>query len=313
MIGQLRTALTHPGYILPHLKYSIYPKYLKPPIRKPLAIYEIQGTKMYLDTTDLGLSRTLAKEGVREPHTTEAYKQALGDLSNVTDSITILDAGANIGYYVVIAADVIPDASIIAVEMDPRNASLLKKNVELNDLTDRTIVEVRALGDTSDSTVTATRSPRGNRTNLVGVDEQGTSTEFETRMTTGDALLKEHGVVSDSVNVLRMDVEGYEGAILEGLTGVLSGTQPLVVNIEIHPTYMSDSDISQVVSNLQDAGLRIRNAAQGPRPASIDGFDDELPAGLGLVVAETIVEEWVDLEAELNRLAYPGTPTIPVR
>ena len=52
----------------------------------------------------------------------------------IKDPKRILDIGANIGTFTVVAAKRFPNAKIIAVEPEPHNVSQLKKNIELNHL-----------------------------------------------------------------------------------------------------------------------------------------------------------------------------------
>ena len=48
---------------------------------------------------------------------------------------TVLDLGANIGYYAVMAAKKIGnEGKIYAIEPDPRNIELLKKNISINNI-----------------------------------------------------------------------------------------------------------------------------------------------------------------------------------
>lgn len=90
-------------------------------------IKKINGSKMYLDINDEGLSHDLISDGVREFYATQKMKKEIkkGDV--------IVDIGANIGYYALLEARLVGKKGIVyAIEPVPRNIAILKKNIELN-------------------------------------------------------------------------------------------------------------------------------------------------------------------------------------
>ncbi len=81
---------------------------------------------------DIYISELLRKEGLWEPFETSLVQRFLkpGD--------TFLDAGANIGYFTVLAAACVgAQGQVYAFEPEPRNYALLQKNIELNEFADR--------------------------------------------------------------------------------------------------------------------------------------------------------------------------------
>ena len=88
---------------------------------------EINGSRMYLDPTDKGLSIDLLVDGIREPYITEVTKREL------KQGQTVVDIGANIGYYALLEArQVGPTGRVYAIEPVPENFATLNKNVRLN-------------------------------------------------------------------------------------------------------------------------------------------------------------------------------------
>ncbi len=91
--------------------------------------------RLYLDTSDRGLSRTLFLFGKRE---IDHYKMMQGILE---PGMQILDIGANIGYYALMESLVIgPNGQVTAIEPMLPNIEMLKRNIELNSATNIDVV-----------------------------------------------------------------------------------------------------------------------------------------------------------------------------
>lgn len=90
-------------------------------------IREVNGSKMYLDLADEGLSRDLIVDGVREAYALETVKREL------KEGQVVVDIGANIGYYALLEARIVgTSGKVYAIEPVPGNVEILKKNIELN-------------------------------------------------------------------------------------------------------------------------------------------------------------------------------------
>ena len=60
----------------------------------------------------------------------------MDDRRRVINGNTVLDLGANIGYYAIMEAKVGSSGKIYAIEPDPRNIEILIKNLKLNKIND---------------------------------------------------------------------------------------------------------------------------------------------------------------------------------
>src|SRR4030042_7144688 len=95
-------------------------------------IIEIQGSKMYVNVHEKDPSmrstfRTYALNLIHEKATTELFK------TMVKEGDVVLDMGANIGYFTILAARLVgKKGKVYSFEPEPRNYSYLKKNIELN-------------------------------------------------------------------------------------------------------------------------------------------------------------------------------------
>ena len=100
----------------------------------------IKGHKLYLDPVD---SLRLSSPGTYEPYTAEVISRVLkkGD--------TVLDIGANIGYFTLIYANQVGNnGKVYAFEPSPQNYSLLNKNITANGYKN-VVVEQKAVSDQS--------------------------------------------------------------------------------------------------------------------------------------------------------------------
>ena len=81
------------------------------------------------DERDRFVSRQLRDQGIWEPFETTLVMASLAPGS------VFVDVGANIGYFSVVAADIVgEDGQVLAFEPDPDNFALLQANLALNGL-----------------------------------------------------------------------------------------------------------------------------------------------------------------------------------
>src|SRR5437762_6700710 len=105
-------------------------------------IKRIHSQLMELDLFDEGISRELLHCDVRERETLYVLTRIL------RPGMTVLDVGANIGYYVLLAARMVgPEGFIYAVEPAPANVGALQRNLRLNALDDRVRVLHMGISD----------------------------------------------------------------------------------------------------------------------------------------------------------------------
>ena len=150
--------------------------------------------------------------------------------SCLTPGMTVVDIGANLGYFTVIAAGSVgKSGKVFSYEPNPHNFALLQKNIAANGFTN-----VRALS-------IALSDERGTRELFFG-DNQ-TTHSFGDKRNTG----RSESVVTDTldnslktlghsrVDVLKMDIEGAEPLALEGMRETIERNPALVILFEFHP------------------------------------------------------------------------------
>jgi len=225
---------------------------------------EILGHKMTLDLSDPGLSRYLISRGVNEPNATPAFAEALEKAvaDRDSDEVAVLDVGANIGYFALLEAEIVGEDGIVyAFEPAPSNRELLERNVRKNGYENRIEIRSWAIGD-SDGSAQLVLSDHSNwhRVAVDPEDEEEERIAVDRRRV--DSSLSEEGIEPESVIGVRMDVEGYEAAIFEGMGGIFDADSPAVIFVELHPSELSDEELDQILSHLAEGGFTVEFAGQ---------------------------------------------------
>ncbi|MCS4149361.1 FkbM family methyltransferase [Salinibacter ruber] len=144
-------------------------------------------------------------------------------------SSAFVDIGANVGIYTVLAGGAV-GASCLAVEPVPASYESLTDNVRLNDLNERVDCQNVGVGkEAGELQFADTGKSGGNRV----LQEAPPGSGIEVPVTTLDALLEEPSPSGDLL-VVKIDVEGWEAAVLEGAESVLSRPAPTALVIELN-------------------------------------------------------------------------------
>jgi FkbM family methyltransferase len=144
----------------------------------------------------------------------------LRTLAAIQSARTIVDVGANKGDWSLIASDLFPDATVHAFEIVPETYGRLvatcaerKKivchNVGLSDKEETTSVFY-----SPDDSGLATCVP-----NFSEQFHKYQPRQFEARLSTGDRFCADKDI--DTIDFLKIDVEGYEHRVLKGFEGML--------------------------------------------------------------------------------------------
>jgi FkbM family methyltransferase len=199
-----------------------------------------------LDPKENSIHKQLILDRVREFKATELMRQC------IQPDDVILELGANIGYYVLLESQILSDQGhIYAVEPSLENVALLKRNVELNGV--RHIdIDHMAMSDTKGTA----RLYTGDACNLHSlVNESGdASAEYvEVPTDTVDGYL----AGKRPITFLRMDIEGYEAVVIDGMQKTLASPELKRMFIEIHPVLIESERMQAFIKSLQDHGFEI--------------------------------------------------------
>lgn len=223
----------------------------------------VEGNVLYLSPTDPGISSELLHFGTREADATERLRRECARLRRNTSSPIVLDVGAHRGYYTFQAADILSDGAVYAFEPNPENFEALRRGIEANGF-ENIRAERCAIGD-EDTTAELKTAVCSNSHTLGSIPETADwkyrGETVETAVRRLDSYLSEAGVSPEDVDLVKIDVEGYETAVFEGVTELLEADSELVVFVELHPHRVDPADLRSVVDAISTAGFELAHAA----------------------------------------------------
>jgi FkbM family methyltransferase len=165
---------------------------------------------------------------------------------------TFVDVGANFGIYSLLGARIVgANGKVFAFEPIPKLCALLRSNAQHNDLSALTVNEM-ALGETSGMASLSLHADEG-RSSLRPMDGEVVGT-IDVRIATLDQEISPDLTVS----VVKLDVEGFELAVLKGATRILSRDRPVIL-FENNPDALLEAGAStaSLVSELRSFGYQI--------------------------------------------------------
>lgn len=245
----------------------------------------VLGGELYINPSDTGISHEIYATGSHEEETVKCFGRALNELrQQVEGPVTVLEIGANLGFYLLVESEVLgDDTKIYAVEPAPQNAALLRKNIHHNGLDSVVDIEIGAIGEKCAEN-TLNISEHSNKHSIANTDHNHTGETLTTQTWDFPSFLDMKGIDAESVNVVRLDVEGYELEIFRGgLASFFESTDtPLIVGIEVHNNVLSEAEREEVFSTLEQEFDLIRGFQHSSKSeclAEITNWDDARELG----------------------------------
>ena len=189
----------------------------------------VQGHKISLGS-EVGLK--LFVLGPQNPFEIEIFRRQIkkGDI--------VLDLGANIGYYTLIAArSVGKHGKVFSFEPDPNNFAMLEKNVEINDYRNVTLVQKAISDKTGKSKLYLCGNDASCHTICDPKDDWRLIKIESTRL---DDYFKDY---DGRIDFIKMDIEGAEGWAIQGMSSTLKKNKNLKLFTEFNPSLLRKSNI----------------------------------------------------------------------
>ena len=169
---------------------------------------------------------------------------------------TVVDIGANFGFYALLSARAAGDASTIhAFEPDPNALQMLETNIVANGFVGRVVPWHVAVGE-ADGTVELQLAAESAFTSVRPTGRSEMRGSVHVSMRSLDSFAAEHGITS--IDALKVDAEGLEGQILRGAQGLLRSSSDPVVLLEVSAKNLTDAlqgELSDVLADLLGEGF----------------------------------------------------------
>ncbi len=191
-----------------------------------------------------------------EHRTADLFSRLLGPRS------VVIDVGANVGYYTLTAAVCVgPAGRVIAFEPGPTTAARLRENAALNGFSNLTIVEA-AVSDRPGSSVF--RMACDSEASSLYDGGSDASSCVEVQVTTLDGYVFQSGL--DRVDLIKIDAEGAEVAVLRGARQLLSRFDVPQIIIEANPITLraAGESIDSLRAEIESSGYVIEVIEEMP-------------------------------------------------
>ncbi len=215
----------------------------------------IFGCRLAGNTRDM-IQQYIYYFGVWEPELTDwiSHHLAPGD--------GFIDVGANIGYYTLLASALVGDSGqVTAIEASPVIYQQLRANLERNRVTNVRALNVAASDHAG--RLPLFRGPEHNSGETSLFQSPGSEPGGTIEAAPLSTILETTEV--SRMRLLKVDVEGAEGAVIPGLMPLLKSTrQDVQLVIEFHPQYLTTpgkraEDLINLICSAGFAPYRLRN------------------------------------------------------
>ena len=203
----------------------------------------VHGLTMYVNSDDRVI--TAARIQVWEPVLTKLV------LDTLREGDTFIDIGANIGYYSLLAARKVgARGRVVAFEPEPRAFSFLEHNVQANGFSN-VVVEQKAVSNTPGVLQLYVSTGNLGDHRIFPAAERRQTVEVEA--VSLDEYLNQAGAAR--VDFIKIDTQGAESLILEGMRGTLRRHRNARVILEFWPHGLRAAGSSGAQLLLQIRGL----------------------------------------------------------
>lgn len=188
--------------------------------------------KFFVDCRDRGLAPHLMMDGYWEYWISDFIWR------NVAKGMTVVDIGANLGYYTVLMGDLVgPGGKVLAFEPNPRLLDLLQRNVDINGFTRWTRCEAKAIaGRTGDRLHfrASVRDPKN------GSLMSGASAASDEMIDVEVETLALNDLNVGPVDFMKIDVEGAEEVLWSGIGDFIRRSPRIKILLEFNALRCQD-------------------------------------------------------------------------
>jgi FkbM family methyltransferase len=194
------------------------------------------------------VGRHIAKYGTHEPLVT----QWLNNYLNVAPPGIVVDVGANLGWHTLHAAQHPNVEAVAAFEPDLFNASLLDRSLSKNNV-DKVIVIVSAVG-TENGVGRFFRYRNSNYGRHTLITDYGYGSR-SVPVVNLDVALSNLGFQDRPISVIKIDVEGYEPAVIGGAASSLTRAEAVIIEYSPNISRAGGFSTDEMLDRLNAVGF----------------------------------------------------------
>jgi len=197
----------------------------------------IWGHKMFVDTRDLSLAPAILLNGFWEIWVTKVFRET------VKPGMTVVEIGANIGYFTLLAAQKIgPNGKIFAFEANPQVFDILFQNMAVNGFLERVTLVNKAVSDKSGSLKFHKLKRHQGSSSIIDF-----SPEFLDKYRDAMETIQVEAIALDEffkdkdprVDLIKIDAEGSEALIFKKMGRIIQTNPQLMIICEFAPPLLS--------------------------------------------------------------------------
>jgi len=236
------------------------------PVRTPFGV-------VFADVRDRGVGLPLYRDRHWELAETRALQAVL------RPGMTYLDVGANIGYFVALAASAVgPGGRVVAVEPDPYNFGLLSRTVRFNRWNHVTLLNMAAGPEKGTARLFKSGANLGDH-RLYADGESNGRAAVEVPVGPLDAEFAARQLPPP--DVVKIDIQGFEELAFRGMGALLAGDRPMTVLSEFWPLGITNAggDPAAYLERFRAAGFACFHPEEDGRvePVAWDAVGNLIP------------------------------------
>lgn len=227
---------------------------LRPPIISAGAdvlVTELDGLIIGVPGREWRMAAYHAFRGPMEPGLAKLFRRL------VKPGSAVIDVGANIGYFTLLAAKLLEGSGkVYSFEPTPQTFKLLKDNIQVNGLFETDLIELRqaAVTDRAGRAMLSTFSGDCGHNTLFRDDQA--DGEVEVTTVSLDEILP-----SDAkIDLIKVDSEGSELLVFRGMKNLIAHNPRVHIVLEFAPVHLrrAGQDPESALAELRDSGFEIR-------------------------------------------------------
>ncbi|HEU0251969.1 MAG TPA: FkbM family methyltransferase, partial [Pyrinomonadaceae bacterium] len=189
------------------------------------SVVTLEGFKLAVHQHDTIISESIRQNKIWAQSETRLFREL------ITPGMVVIDVGANIGYFSLLASTLVGSGGCVhAFEPDPVNCGLLRKNVRMNHASNIKVVQAALSNNDEPLQLFLNSDNKGDHRIWEATGEA--RTRISVKAMTLDQYLNETGTVP---KFIKIDVQGAEGYVLEGMNETLAQSELSYLILEFWP------------------------------------------------------------------------------